>query len=412
MTHSQTSTFAFVSYARCDSSWEARRLQHLLESYRVPKGLVPKGVRLPDGKYLRKVFVDTSDLPVGDRDFREDIRRELDAAEYLIVLCSKGSARPDSYVHEEIRYFANKPNGGSAKILPVVLDGFEAVPDELADVVRSRNVVVWECRSHGYGSRASQDENIVRFKVIGFLLHVKSEILNNRYWTEWSRAASRIGLAVFSGLAVLVAALYYGLMKSQEAVRQQVERVKFEKQVFPRSIDFSYMTAFAKPLIRSCTDDVCVVIAAMPANYAELANDPKTRESFVLADAASLGWTNCIRRIRVPEKERGIGVIELHRTAGPIRGVRVHLDTVNQLSAVREVVDYLTSDSLYYSVDKKEALTAEYVAEFEKCLVAFLSADRELESRRWKFYFVERRSSLEKALREIERCVNEEDGHE
>ena len=217
----------------------------MLESYKIPKGLVPKDVRLPDGKYLRKVFVDTSDLPVGDRDFREDIRQELDAAEYLIVLCSRGSARPDSYVHEEIRHFANKPNGGLSKILPVVLDGFESVPEELADVVKSRNVVVWERRSHGYGSRASQNENIVRFKVIGFLLHVKSEILNNRYWEEWSRAVSRIGLAVFSGLVVLVAALYYGLMKSQEAVRQQVERVKFEKQVFPRSIDFSYMTAFA-----------------------------------------------------------------------------------------------------------------------------------------------------------------------
>ena len=408
MTHSPTSTFAFVSYARCDSSREARRLQHLLESYKIPKGLVPKDVRLPDGKYLRRVFVDTSDLPVDDRDFREDIRRELDAAEYLIVLCSRGSARPDSYVHEEIRHFANKPNGGLSKILPVVLDGFESVPEELADVVRSRNVVVWERRSHGYGSRATQDENIVRFKVIGFLLHVKSDILNNRYWEEWSRAASRIGLAVFSGLVVLVAALYYGLMKSQEAVRQQVERVKFEKKVFPRSIDFSYMTAFAKPLIRSCTDDVCVVIAAMPANYAELANNPKARESSILADAALLGWTNCTRRIRVPEKERGIGVIELYRTAGPIRGVRVHLDTVNQLSAVREVVNYLTSDSLYYSQDQKEALTAEYVAEFEKCLVAFLSADSELANRRWKFYFVESRGSLEKALREIESRVSEE----
>ena len=65
----------------------------------------------------------------------------------------------------------------------MVLDGFESVPDELADVVKSRNVVVWERRAHGYGSRALQDENVVRFKVIGFLLHVKSEILNNRYWT-------------------------------------------------------------------------------------------------------------------------------------------------------------------------------------------------------------------------------------
>lgn len=97
-------TFAFITYARCDSWWEARRFQHLLESYKIPRSLAPKDIRLPDGKYLRKVFVDTSDLPVSNGDFREDIKRELDAAEYLVVLCSQGSARPESYVHEEIRY--------------------------------------------------------------------------------------------------------------------------------------------------------------------------------------------------------------------------------------------------------------------------------------------------------------------
>lgn len=403
MSSHSTSTFAFISYARCDSAWEAKRLQRLLESYKIPRGLVPKGVSLPRGKFLRKVFVDTSDLPVNDGDFREDIKRELDVAQYLIVLCAKGSTRPDSYVHEEIRYFASKPGAGYDKILPVVIDGFENVPVELAEVVKSRNVVVWPRRSCGYGSRSSQNENIVRFKVIEFLLHVNSEVLNNRYWAEWSRMASRIGLSVFSGLVVLIAVLYYGLMKSQEAVRQQAERTKFEKKVFPRSIDFSYMTAFARPLVRSCSNETCIVIAAMPANYKELANDPKMRELSILADVSSLGWTNCTKRISVPEKKRGIGVIELHRASLPIRGARVYLDTVNQISSVREVVNYLTDGSPYYSKDQREALTVEYVTEFEKCLEMFLSEDEELKGRTWKFYFVECRDSLEKALGEIER---------
>ena len=394
-------TFAFISYARCDSWWEARRLQHLLESYKIPRSLAPKDIRLPDGKYLRKVFVDTSDLPVSNGDFREDIKRELDAAEYLVVLCSQGSARPESYVHEEIRYFAGKPNGGYGKILPVVLDGFNAIPEELSEIIKSRNVVVWDRATRAQSGRRAQDENIVRFKVVGFMLHVKSEILNNRYWAEWKRWASRVGLVVFSGLVSLIALLCYGLAKSHEALRQQAERTKFEKRVFPRSIDFSYMTAFAKPLIRSCTNDTCVVIAAMPANYAELANDPKKREMSILADAAAQGWTNCTKRIQVTEKKRGIGVIELHNEKASIRGARVYLDTVNQMSSVREVVNYLTTDSPYYTKEQRELLTEEYVSEFEKCLEVFLAGDDELRNRIWEFHFVTDKQSLKKALDDV-----------
>lgn len=394
-------SFAFISYARCDSAREARRLQHLLESYKIPSALVSKDIKRPEGKYLRKVFVDTSDLPVSAGDFREDIKSELDAAEYLIVLCSKGSARPESYVHEEIRYFAGKPNGGYGKIIPVVLDGFDAIPEELSGIVKSRNVVVWDRANCERSGHRIQDENTVRFKVIGFMLQVKPEVLNDRYWVEWKRRALRVGLVVFAGLVSLIALLFYGLAKSHEALRQQAERTRFEKQVFPRSIDFSYMTAFAKPLIRSCTNDTCVVIAAMPANYSELANDPKKREMDILADAASLGWTNCTKRIYVPEKKRGIGVIELYNEKALARGARIYLDTVNQMSSVREVVSYLTTDSPYYTKDQRELLTQEYVKEFEKCLEEFLADDDELSNRVWEFHFVVDKQSLEKALDDV-----------
>ena len=77
-------TFAFISYARSDASPEARRIQYLLEHFSIPRALVPEGRVLPEGRYLRKVFVDTSDLPVSDGDFSEDIRKALDEAEYLI----------------------------------------------------------------------------------------------------------------------------------------------------------------------------------------------------------------------------------------------------------------------------------------------------------------------------------------
>ena len=98
-------THVFISYTRSDAAEQAHLLQRRLESYHIPRKIVGKDVPLPDGKYLRRVFVDTEDLSVSNESFHAQLKLELDEAKFMIVLCSKAAARPDSFVHKEIKYF-------------------------------------------------------------------------------------------------------------------------------------------------------------------------------------------------------------------------------------------------------------------------------------------------------------------
>ncbi len=96
-------THVFISYARSDAAEVANLLQRRLESYRIPRKLVGKCVPLPNGKYLRRVFVDTEDLSVSKESFNAHLKQELDDAKFLIVLCSRAAARADSFAHKEIK---------------------------------------------------------------------------------------------------------------------------------------------------------------------------------------------------------------------------------------------------------------------------------------------------------------------
>jgi MTH538 TIR-like domain (DUF1863) len=109
----------FLSYSHADEAigdWLHRRL----EAYAVPAALVGRaGPDGPIGKRLGRVFRDRADLSTSD-DLGREIRRALEAAGALIVLCSPRSAR-SPYVHEEIRYF--KELGKSQRILAAIVDG-------------------------------------------------------------------------------------------------------------------------------------------------------------------------------------------------------------------------------------------------------------------------------------------------
>lgn len=396
-------TFAFISYARSDASPEARRIQYLLEHFSIPRALVPEGRVLPEGRYLRKVFVDTSDLPVSDGDFSEDIRKALDEAEYLIVLCSRQSARGDSFVHREISYFLERHGGDTARVLPVALDGIgdSSVPAEVQPLVKSRNIPFW---SREWRLRRREDkagERAAFFKLLEFLLGVKSDVLNNRYWMEWRRKLLvTLGLSSVVLLG-LIALLVYGIINRQKAVQQERERTLFERDVFPKSVDFAYMAAFARPLIRDCTNRDCIVVAAMPKDYNELTNTPTARVTAILRDAKSFGWVYSPTNIPCKEKKWGIGTVELTPTEWKLSGASVYMDPANILSSVREVVDHLTTHSPYYSADDRERLASDYIDKFETCLVDLLSDEPSLRGRKWKYYFVSTRQELENALTEI-----------
>ena len=108
---------AFLSYRHVKRDGKlAALLQEKLEHYRISRGLQGGRIR---SRGVGRIFRDTTDL--GARaDLTEELRRELDESEYLIVLCSE-AAIGSKWIEREIRYFLQSHNVD--RILPVLADG-------------------------------------------------------------------------------------------------------------------------------------------------------------------------------------------------------------------------------------------------------------------------------------------------
>ena len=396
MKESKIKTHIFISYARSDASEVASLLQRRLEGYRISRKLVSKDVPLPDSKYLRRVFLDKEDLSVSNESFREQIWQELDDAEYLLVLCSKAAARPDSFVHKEISYFMKKNCGNLSRILPIALDGVgdDAVPAELHEIVKERNIVLWNRGWESQGRLGKAHIHSAFFKVLEFLLGVEAGVLNNRYWIAWRR---RIVLAACVWTAVMLSLV--GVLTHD--VINQIHRVKFEKQVFPLSIDYSYMEAFAAPLVGFETNKHNIIIAAMPKNYEELGNKPGVKKNAIQRDLVELGWTYEKRQYSKPNWSRPLETAVAMPKEGVIEGTNVFVDVVSQLSAVKKVLDYLTKDNPFYSIDEQESLTQYYVNEFKTKLVELMEKNEAIKGCSWEFKFVTDKDELKTVLDSI-----------
>lgn len=403
-------TFAFISYARSDALGVANEIQQLLESYVIPRKILKKGYPHPEGKFIRRVFVDVQDLTVATTSFSEEIKSHIREAEYLIVLCSKSSARDMSYVHNEIAYFLETHENNTDKILPIALDGVlsDAIPVELHDVVAKRNIVIWDRRWTTVNRRRKNEMRMAIFKIVEFLLKIEFDRLYNRYWMAfWKKL--RLGLGIAAAVAIIIiTSLCVAVHQAAEREKEMSARINFEKHVFPLSIDFSYVKAFAAPLIHATTDNECVLVLTMPKNFEELGHSGKEKLNAVTADLNSLGWKIEPVSLNSPLRPRPLTTYELFSPNGPIPGKRIYLDVVTQLSAVKSVVDYLTHDNQYYSHDAEtlEKLTREYGLEFREHLETILTNEftnvkDPANFRKWRVEYVTEKGDLQEALNRI-----------
>ena len=88
----QHKIFAFISYSRKDID-VARDIQRRLEKYPYPKDKVAEDRSPYNSDYIRKVFLDITDLSARERKFTDELKQKLSEARYLIVICSKNSAK-------------------------------------------------------------------------------------------------------------------------------------------------------------------------------------------------------------------------------------------------------------------------------------------------------------------------------
>ena len=113
--------YVFISYSRKDSR-AAAYLHRQLECFRIPMRLVPQGLLENGQKYLRPVFRDRRDLNNSERSFTNDIKTAIEAARYLLVLCSPNSAS-SHWVNEEVHHFIEYHGGDCSNVVPVILNG-------------------------------------------------------------------------------------------------------------------------------------------------------------------------------------------------------------------------------------------------------------------------------------------------
>ena len=107
--------YAFISYSHKDVK-EAKWLHKHLEYYKLPNDIFNEYDE--KNRYLRPVFRDKEDIGTGV--LKSVLRKELEASEYLIIICSPNSAQ-STYVSQEAQVFIEL--GRINHIIPYIIDG-------------------------------------------------------------------------------------------------------------------------------------------------------------------------------------------------------------------------------------------------------------------------------------------------
>ena len=190
--------YAFISYNHRDER-EAKWLQRQLEHYRLPS--VARKEIGEDIK-IRPVFRYVVNLSLGD--LRRQVKEELDASKFLIVVCSPNSAQPNiegkHWVNDEVTHFIEA--GRVDDIIPVIVDGEPNVGGErecFPPTLRNREIAGANIAK---GTRSERHRDFL--KVVAKLLGILPDQLIRHTEQEERQAKIRFWLKLLP-LAILAA---------------------------------------------------------------------------------------------------------------------------------------------------------------------------------------------------------------
>ena len=190
--------YAFISYNHRDERM-AKWLQRQLEHYRLPS--VARKEIGEDAK-IRPVFRYAVNLSLGD--LRRQVKEELDASKFLIVICSPNSAQPNiegkHWVNDEATRFIE--TGREDDIIPVIVDGEPNVGGDrecFPPALRNREIAGANLSK---GSRSERRRDFL--KIVAKLLGILPDQLIRHTEEEEKRARFRSWLKLLP-LAMLAA---------------------------------------------------------------------------------------------------------------------------------------------------------------------------------------------------------------
>lgn len=239
--------YAFISYSRKDLQI-ARTIQQKLEKYPYPADKVAEEFRPHDSKYIRRVFLDVTDLSARERVFTDELKKKLENTKYLIVICSRNSLDSD-FVRQEIEYFYMAHGKNPELILPLLVDetisDFNPIIDE---IINRRNCPIY------FSTKAKTEHRLENkycfYHIVEFLLKVDFNVLFNRYLAYTKPRSRKRVILVTVFFLVLTTFLGYGLHKKHRLA-------EFEKKTFPYSLVVGYVNNFMAPLLNCLNMDSC-----------------------------------------------------------------------------------------------------------------------------------------------------------
>lgn len=200
----------FISYSQRDKG-DARRLQQVLESYRVPAGIAVGEVD-ERTRRLGRFFRDDDDMGAAT-DLGAALRGAIEDSENLIVVCSPNAAQ-SRWVNQEVLHF--KRSGRGDRIFAVIVDGepnasasedegrrrLECFPPALRFEIDETGALTGRPAEPLAVKVAGQSRARLRARLAAGLLRVPFDALWRR-----DRRAARAGLLRNAALALLVLVL-------------------------------------------------------------------------------------------------------------------------------------------------------------------------------------------------------------
>ncbi|MBQ1407833.1 MAG: toll/interleukin-1 receptor domain-containing protein [Eubacterium sp.] len=278
---------AFISYSHRDMA-EAKRLQKRLETFRIPKDML--GER-PARKL--KVFRDQTDL--AGVELNTSLSRELEASEYLIVVCSPRSAA-SSWVNKEVQSFIEL--GRADRIIPFVVEGepesddhdLECYPEAMRSL-DDRMLLGANIQELG--------RNKAILRVLAILLDVRFDRLVGREKQRRRRTALIAG-----STAAVIIAIVSGLLIRNALISKRNHELAYDNYLTAMSESFRYgeslennlQSVDIEPLTASAGEgntDAMLLLASCYENGWGTEKDPE-KALYWFLKGAEAGDTGCM----------------------------------------------------------------------------------------------------------------------
>lgn len=358
---------AFISYSRKDKE-VADWLHDKLEHYVLPNREKALSIFPFEGKYFRRVFLDTQDLHVEERPFTERLKKAIEKSAFLIVLCSRYSA-VSPYVNKEIQYFAETHEHNMARVVPLFVDEVDGcIPSAFnGTTIMQRHFPIY----NSHLSKSSEANNYCFYQIISYILKINFSDVYDRYEIASKKRIRKrrnilIGIIVFliGFSAILASSFYQFRLASTKALERKQRLIEFEKKVFPQAVVHGYERNFITPVINHLKEngESFMIYVLMPKNERDLVHQDRVGDFEYEAKKAIR--IDSISTVFLPTKaRRGSRIMRIARNGEYLEGL--YLDFATTTTSFLDIAKFKKKNREYRHTPL-DSIIHEYAYEFAK----------------------------------------------